>query len=101
MNPKSPDYEHKVTMKALWVDGRSTPAWVRAMLKLLTLSELPSRGGYHSNDFQEIVRPNRYCQEHELSRFVRINWCNCLGVDEAYALKLDVKPIVCNLFCWV
>jgi len=76
MNPKSPDYKHKVTMKALWVDGWSNPAWVRAMLKLLTLSKLPSRGGYHTNDSQEIVRPNRYWHEHELSPFVTRNWCN-------------------------
>jgi hypothetical protein len=61
MNPKSPDFKHKVTKKALWVDDWSTPPWVKGMLKL------PSHVGYHTSDSQKIVQPNRYWHEHELS----------------------------------
>jgi len=63
MNPKSPDFEHKVTNKVLWVDGCSTPLWVNAMLKLAAQSKLP----FHvtsTGDFQGIVQPNRYWHEH-------------------------------------
>jgi hypothetical protein len=60
MNPKSPDFKHKVTKKALWVDGWSTPPWVKVALKLVTLSKLPSHVGYHSSDSQKIVQANRY-----------------------------------------
>ncbi|KAG0607081.1 hypothetical protein M758_8G001900 [Ceratodon purpureus] len=59
MHPKSPDFKHKVTKKALWVDGWSTPPWVKVALKLVTLSKLPSHVGYHSSDSQKIVQANR------------------------------------------
>jgi hypothetical protein len=67
MNPKSPDFKHKVTKKALWVDGWSTPPWVKAALILVTQSKLPSHVGYHTSDSQKIAQPNRYWHEHELS----------------------------------
>jgi len=60
MNPESPDFKHKVTKKALWVDGWSTPPRVKAMLKLVNQSKLPSHVGHQTNDSQEIVKPNRY-----------------------------------------
>jgi len=60
MNPKLPDFKHKVTKKALWVDVWSTPPWVKAMLKLVTQRKLPSPVGYHTSDSQEIVQPDRY-----------------------------------------
>jgi len=75
MNPKSPDFKHKVAKEALWVDGWSTPPWVKAMPKLVTLSNLPSHVGYHTSDSQEIVQPNRYWHEHELSPFVTRHRC--------------------------
>ena len=28
-NPKGPDFKHKVTREALWIDGWYTPRWVR------------------------------------------------------------------------
>jgi len=67
MNPKSPDFKHKVTKEVLWVDGWSTPPWVKAMLKLVTQSNLPSHFGYRNIDSREILQPNRYENEHELS----------------------------------
>ena len=76
MNPKSADFKHKVTKKMLWVDDWSTPPWVKAMVKLVALSKLSSGGGYHTNDSLEIVQPNRYWQEHELSSFVTRNGCS-------------------------
>jgi hypothetical protein len=61
MHPKSPDFKHKVTKKALWVDDWSTPPWVKRMLKI------PFHVGYHTSDSQKILQPNRYWHEHELS----------------------------------
>jgi hypothetical protein len=34
-NPKYPDFKHKSTGEALWVDGRSNPNWVISQLAIL------------------------------------------------------------------
>jgi len=60
MDPKSPDFEHKLTNKTLWIDGWATPPWVKAMLKLVAQSKLPSDVGSFNSDYQEIAQPNRY-----------------------------------------
>ncbi|KAJ7570437.1 hypothetical protein O6H91_01G119900 [Diphasiastrum complanatum] len=36
MNASYPDFKHKATRDALWVDGRSTPQWVRGKLAALS-----------------------------------------------------------------
>lgn len=36
-NPRAPDFKHKVTSKALWIDNRHTPEWVRARLQVKVL----------------------------------------------------------------
>jgi len=37
-NPKAPDFKHKETGEALWVESRSTPSWVASSLKELDLN---------------------------------------------------------------
>jgi len=59
-----------VTEKVLWSDDWSTPTWVKAMLKLMTLSKFPSHVGYRMIDIQENVLPNRYWHELEICLFV-------------------------------
>ncbi|WCJ21623.1 Single-stranded DNA-binding protein [Euphorbia peplus] len=34
-NPKYPDFKHKDTGEALWVEGRNNPAWVKSQLEVL------------------------------------------------------------------
>ncbi|KAI5395057.1 protein OSB1, mitochondrial [Lathyrus oleraceus] len=34
-NPKAPDFKHKDTGEALWIDSRSTPPWVKSQLEIL------------------------------------------------------------------
>ncbi|KAK4281225.1 hypothetical protein QN277_012747 [Acacia crassicarpa] len=34
-NPKYPDFKHKDTGEALWVEGRSNPPWVKSQLEIL------------------------------------------------------------------
>ncbi|XP_065861038.1 protein OSB2, chloroplastic-like [Euphorbia lathyris] len=34
-NPKYPDFKHKDTGEALWVEGRNNPAWVKSQLEIL------------------------------------------------------------------
>lgn len=36
-NPKAPDFKHKDTGEALWIDGRSTPPWVKSQLEILDM----------------------------------------------------------------
>jgi len=102
MNPKSPDFKHKVTKEVLWVDCRSTPLWVKAMLKLVTQSNLPSHFGYHNIDSQEILQSNRYFREHELSPFVTRNLgANKFITDETFMLKVEVRAhfVTCFVRC--
>ncbi len=37
-NPKAPDFKHKETGEALWVESRTTPSWVASSLKELDLN---------------------------------------------------------------
>ncbi|OIV91350.1 hypothetical protein TanjilG_01968 [Lupinus angustifolius] len=34
-NPKGPDFKHKDTGEALWIEGRSNPPWVKSQLAIL------------------------------------------------------------------
>ena len=34
-NPKGPDFKHKDTGEALWVEGRFNPPWVKSQLAIL------------------------------------------------------------------
>ena len=34
-NPKYPDFKHKDTGEALWVEGRYNPPWVKSQLAIL------------------------------------------------------------------
>lgn len=34
-NPKYPDFKHKDTGEALWIEGRNNPPWVKAQLAIL------------------------------------------------------------------
>ncbi|KAE8704030.1 auxin-induced protein 22D [Hibiscus syriacus] len=34
-NPKYPDFKHKDTGEALWIEGRNTPHWVKSQLEIL------------------------------------------------------------------
>lgn len=34
-NPKAPDFKHKDTGEALWIEGRSTPSWVNSQLEIM------------------------------------------------------------------
>jgi single stranded DNA-binding protein len=38
-NPKAPDFKHKETGEALWVESRNTPTWVASSLKELDLNK--------------------------------------------------------------
>ncbi|KAI9080375.1 hypothetical protein K1719_037769 [Acacia pycnantha] len=34
-NPKYPDFKHKDTGEALWVEGRTNPPWVKSQLEIM------------------------------------------------------------------
>ncbi|GAU50486.1 hypothetical protein TSUD_26300 [Trifolium subterraneum] len=36
-NPKAPDFKHKDTGEALWIDSRSSPPWVKSQLDILDM----------------------------------------------------------------
>ncbi|KAJ1417542.1 Primosome PriB/single-strand DNA-binding [Sesbania bispinosa] len=36
-NPRAPDFKHKDTGEALWIDGRSNPPWVKSQLEILDM----------------------------------------------------------------
>ncbi|XP_027366597.1 protein OSB2, chloroplastic-like isoform X2 [Abrus precatorius] len=36
-NPKAPDFKHKDTGEALWIEGRSNPPWVKSQLEILDM----------------------------------------------------------------
>ncbi|XP_061338137.1 protein OSB2, chloroplastic-like [Gastrolobium bilobum] len=36
-NPKGPDFKHKDTGEALWIEGRSNPPWVKSQLEILDM----------------------------------------------------------------
>ncbi|MCI16676.1 protein OSB2 chloroplastic-like, partial [Trifolium medium] len=36
-NPKAPDFKHKDTGEALWIDSRSSPPWVKSQLEILDM----------------------------------------------------------------
>ena len=63
-NPRSPDLKHKVTRKALWVDGWSNPPWVKAMLKSVTQGKLQPHVGYRTQGYHGSAQPNRSWLEH-------------------------------------
>ncbi|XP_047177862.1 protein OSB2, chloroplastic-like [Vigna umbellata] len=46
-NPKAPDFKHKDTGEALWIEGRYTPQWVSSQLEILD-ARMGSNAG-HSN----------------------------------------------------
>ena len=58
-NPRSPDFRHKVARKALWIDGWSTPPWVKAVLKLVTEGKLQPPIDYRTKDSQDTTQGNR------------------------------------------
>lgn len=58
-NPKSPDFKHKHTSEALWVEGKYNPPWVKSQLAILDtrMGSLQSNGTrpaasfVHGDDF--------------------------------------------------
>lgn len=34
-NPKAPDFKHKDTGEALWIEGKYNPPWVKSQLAIL------------------------------------------------------------------
>lgn len=56
INPGSPDFRHKVTRGALWLDAWSTPQWA----KLVIQGESQHPAGHHTQGPQDVVRLNRY-----------------------------------------
>lgn len=48
-NSNTPDFKHKVTRKALWLDGWSTPSWVKEEL-------LVSSGGKSQSQMDKLIR---------------------------------------------
>ncbi|CAM6096132.1 unnamed protein product [Calypogeia fissa] len=51
--PRAPQFKHKITRKALWVDGWSSLPWVKARLKMITQGRLQSRASYGTRDFSQ------------------------------------------------
>ncbi|XP_028758426.1 protein OSB1, mitochondrial-like [Neltuma alba] len=47
-NPKYPDFKHKDTGEALWVEGRSNPPWVKSQLAILD-ARMGSLTNQHGN----------------------------------------------------
>lgn len=92
-NPKSPDFKHKFTRKALWVDGWSTPSWVKA-----TLSEGKLQS--HVGHSQETPLWNRYWHDHSTPAFPWIQGVDAtylFALDEAHELNVDTKHTSPNL----
>ncbi|KAH7577616.1 hypothetical protein JRO89_XS01G0275800 [Xanthoceras sorbifolium] len=50
-NPKYPDFKHKDTGEALWVEGRNNPPWVKSQLAILD----SRMGSSHSDDSRRHV----------------------------------------------
>ena len=46
-NPKAPDFKHKDTGEALWVEGRYNPPWVKSQLEILD-TRMGSLAGHNS-----------------------------------------------------
>jgi len=46
-NPKAPDFKHKDTGEALWIEGRYTPQWVNSQLEILD-ARMGSNAGQNS-----------------------------------------------------
>ncbi|KAG0569542.1 hypothetical protein KC19_6G098400 [Ceratodon purpureus] len=59
-NPRSPDFKHKVTGKALWIDGWSTPAWVKAKFKSVAQVRLQSHATFGTRYSEDIARGKRH-----------------------------------------
>ena len=57
-NPGSPDFRHKVSKKALWIDGWSTPPRVKAVLKLVTEGKLQPPIDYRTKDSEDTTQGN-------------------------------------------
>ncbi|KAG0581800.1 hypothetical protein M758_3G008300 [Ceratodon purpureus] len=55
INPRSPDFRHKATRKALWLDGWSTPLWA----KLVIEGELQPPVGHRTQSPLDTALPNR------------------------------------------
>ncbi|XP_078437358.1 protein OSB1, mitochondrial-like [Wolffia australiana] len=60
-NPKSPDFKHKDTGEALWIEGRYSPPWVKSQLAKLD-SKMRS---FQSND----VNPSSFIRGGDFSHF--------------------------------
>ena len=60
----SPDLQHMVTKKALWIDGWSTPAWVKARLTSVSQGGLHCHADYDTKDSQGTAERKRYWHEH-------------------------------------
>jgi len=50
--------------KVLWVDGWSTPAWVKARFEPMTQGRLQLHADHDAKDSEDIVQGNRYWHEH-------------------------------------
>ncbi|ESW16682.1 hypothetical protein PHAVU_007G176800 [Phaseolus vulgaris] len=46
-NPKAPDFKHKDTGEALWIEGRYTPQWVNSQLEILD-ARMGSNAGHNA-----------------------------------------------------
>ncbi|KAG0562950.1 hypothetical protein KC19_9G185500 [Ceratodon purpureus] len=58
-NRKSPDFRHKVSRAALWVEWWSTPSWVKAKLKQVTQDPLQLPVGYQTRGRSESAQACR------------------------------------------
>ncbi|KAK8953561.1 hypothetical protein KSP40_PGU006658 [Platanthera guangdongensis] len=58
-NPKYPDFKHKDTGEALWIEGRSNPSWVKGQLAILD-ERMGSFQGHGSNSTGSLLIANDF-----------------------------------------
>ncbi|CAJ1969475.1 unnamed protein product, partial [Sphenostylis stenocarpa] len=46
-NPKAPDFKHKDTGEALWIEGRYNPPWVKSQLEIMD-ARMGSNAGHNA-----------------------------------------------------
>ncbi|KAK7270302.1 hypothetical protein RIF29_23349 [Crotalaria pallida] len=56
-NPKGPDFKHKDTGEALWIEGRSNPPWVKSQLAILD-SRMGPQAGHNTRMPVDMMTPD-------------------------------------------
>ncbi|KAK7260305.1 hypothetical protein RIF29_26251 [Crotalaria pallida] len=56
-NPKGPDFKHKDTGEALWIEGRSNPPWVKSQLAILE-SRMGPQAGHNTRMPVDMMTPD-------------------------------------------